>query len=125
MWLIFMLAAIPVNEVMHLETGSNHEISGFLVKDNQGACFLAETPQVRSCCLGKGKVAEIELENLVVADPLPLHAVVLRGTIERNESRMTLKNSEFVESSRSGYAWVLWVLSGCGLIYGWRKMRGS
>jgi hypothetical protein len=123
MWLFLMLATIPINEAMHLETGSSHEVSGFLVKDSQGDCFLAESPQVRSCCLGKGKVAEMKVEGLAMREPYPLHAVVIRGTIERDEGRTLLKNPEFVESTSTGYAWVLWVLSGCGLIYGFRKMR--
>lgn len=125
MWLFLFFAAIPVNEATLMESGRCEEISGFLVKDSQGDCFLAETPKVRSCCLGKGKIAEMKVEGLAIEAPYPLHAVIIRGTIERDQGRLILKNAQFQESSSMGYAWFVWVLCGSGIIFGWRKLRGS
>lgn len=125
MWLHFILAICPINEAVELSSGETCEVRGFLVKSSQGSDFLVDSPDVKSCCLGKKKGSEMKLEGKVMDDPLPLHAVVLRGTIDRINNQIVLRNPQLIDSQAAGFGWVLWVAIGGGLIYGFRRMRGS
>lgn len=125
MWLHFYLAICPINEAAALPSGETCEVRGFLIKNPEGVAFLVESPDVKSCCLGKKKGVEMRLDGDLFKDPLPLHAVAVQGTIDRVENQIVLRNPQLMESKSAGWGWMLGTVLGVGLIFGWRRMRGS
>lgn len=125
MWLHFILAVCPINEAVNLPQGETCEIRGFLAKSVTGSIYLVESPDVKSCCLGKRKGVEVRLDGSAVEEPLPLHAVVMQGTIDRLENQIVLRNPRMSETKMADFSWILWMILAVSFIFGWRKLRGS
>ncbi len=77
----------------------NHlvEVKGFLFRDQSGQVVLSNTPNMRSCCVGKESIAQLYLKG-EFPDQLPSQMTVIRGKL--NEK--TLEDASIVSGSSYG-----------------------
>jgi len=73
------------------------EVKGFLYRDAQGEIVLTDTPNLKSCCVGKPEVSKIYLSGSF-PEKLPVQLAVVRGILKGN----TLSDAKMVSSAGSG-----------------------
>lgn len=72
------------------------DLRGYLYRDSEGNVVLTDTPNLKSCCVGKPEVSKIYLSGSF-PEKLPVQLSTVKGTLQGE----TLLNAELVSSSGS------------------------
>lgn len=78
------------------------ELKGYLYRDSEGAVVLTDTPNLKSCCVGKPEVFKIYLSGSF-PEKLPVQLSVVRGNLQGNN----LEEAELISSSGPGASLVI------------------
>lgn len=73
------------------------ELKGYLYRDSEGRVVLTDTPNLKSCCLGKTDVSKIYLSGNF-PEELPVQLSTVKGTLHGE----SLLEAEIVSSAGSG-----------------------
>lgn len=73
------------------------ELRGYLYRDSEGNVVLTDTPNLKSCCVGKPEVSKTYLSGSF-PEKLPVQLSVVRGTLKGEN----LLDAEIVSSAGSG-----------------------
>ena len=73
------------------------ELKGYLYRDSDGNVVLTDTPNLKSCCVGKPEISKVYLTGSF-PEKLPVQLSTVKGTLSGN----TLLEAELVSSSGSG-----------------------
>jgi hypothetical protein len=78
------------------------ELRGYLYRDSEGNVVLTDTPNLKSCCVGKPEVSKIYLAGSF-PEKLPVQLSIVRGTLQGEN----LLEAELVSSSGSGASLII------------------
>lgn len=93
---------IPLNDILQDPApfeNKSIEVRGFLYLGQEGEFFLADRPNIRSCCLGKDEIIKLMLIG-EFPKPLPTQAVTIKGEL-RLIKKPYLENATIETSSIS------------------------
>lgn len=78
------------------------ELRGYLYRDSNGNIVLTDTPNLKSCCVGKPEISKIYISGSF-PEKLPVQLSVVRGILKGEN----LEEAEIVSSSGSGASLII------------------